>query len=92
MSLRRRILYLLIVTGFLFLIVNIHQKAIWAHTFHTDLEILPGKKIPSSNLRKSKGFFGKLYWENEVDTTRAEEGNLENDYADQQVKERSSSF
>ncbi|KAL0275930.1 UNVERIFIED_CONTAM: hypothetical protein PYX00_003641 [Menopon gallinae] len=91
MSLRRRIFYLLIVTGFLFLIVNIHQKAIWAHTFQTDLEILPGKKISPSNLRKSKGFFGKLYWESEDDSTRTEDGNLVNDYTDQQREKTDSS-
>lgn len=45
MSLRRRILYLLLVTGFLFLIVNIHQKAIWAHTFHSDVEMMPGADV-----------------------------------------------
>ena len=50
MSLRRRIFYLLIIVGFLFVIVNIHQRAIWVQqTFRTESRgIIPGMKISSS--------------------------------------------
>ena len=44
-SLRRSFLYLLVITCFLFLAVNVHQRELWARTLVT-VEMTPGGATP----------------------------------------------
>jgi hypothetical protein len=56
-SLRRRFLYLLGITCFIFLAVNVHQKELWAHSLLA-AELTPGGAVPPHSGAGSRGSGG----------------------------------